>query len=228
MAPSAIPFGGELTKVPRAMTETDMPGCKMILSPRPNAHWRPALNGWNCTRRMVICSTNFFRRSRTIARTNTAAVLRTASAFCWIPPARCARCGPEKLPLAVRISASDWMEGGWDLEQSIALAQLLKAEGVDLMDCSSGGLVPDAKIEVKPGYQVPFAEKIRQGANIPTAAVGFITEAKQADDIVRNGQADLVLLARRMLVDPYWPAHAAKALGQKDKTPPPPQYLRAW
>ena len=101
---------------------------------------------------------------------------------------------PDKLPLAVRISAIDWKEGGWQIEDSIALAKLLKAEGVDLMDCSSGGVVPDAKIIVKPGYQVPFAEKIRQGAEIATAAVGFITEPKQADDIVRNGQADMVLL----------------------------------
>jgi 2,4-dienoyl-CoA reductase-like NADH-dependent reductase (Old Yellow Enzyme family) len=94
------------------------------------------------------------------------------------------------------------------------------------MDCSSGGLVPDAKIKVEPGYQVPFAEKIRHGANIATAAVGFITEPKPADDIVRLGQADVVLLARQMLVDPYWPAHAAEALGYK--LPPPNQYARAW
>jgi 2,4-dienoyl-CoA reductase-like NADH-dependent reductase (Old Yellow Enzyme family) len=120
---------------------------------------------------------------------------------------------PDHLPLAVRISAIDWKEGGWDIEQSIALAKLLKAEGVDLMDCSSGGVVPDAKITVGPGYQVPFAEKIRRGADIATAAVGFITEPKQADDIVRQGQADVVLLARQMLVDPYWPAHAAESAG---------------
>ena len=133
---------------------------------------------------------------------------------------------PDNLPLAVRISAIDWMPGGWQIEDSIALAKLLKAEGVDLMDCSSGGLVPDAKIEVKPGYQVPFAEKIRQEADIATAAVGFITEAKQADEIIRSGKADIVLLARQMLADPYWPAHAAKALGHK--LTPPNQYLRAW
>jgi 2,4-dienoyl-CoA reductase-like NADH-dependent reductase (Old Yellow Enzyme family) len=97
---------------------------------------------------------------------------------------------------------------------------------VDLIDASSGGVVPDAKIAVAPGYQVPFAERIRRDAGILTAAVGFITEAKQADDIVRTGQADVVLLARQMLVDPYWPAHAARALGHK--LPPPNQYARAW
>jgi 2,4-dienoyl-CoA reductase-like NADH-dependent reductase (Old Yellow Enzyme family) len=102
----------------------------------------------------------------------------------------------------------------------------LKTEGVDLVDCSSGGVVPDAKIKVEPGYQVPFAEQVRRGAGIPTAAVGYITEPKQADDIIRAGRADIVLLARQMLVDPYWPAHAAKALGHK--LPPPNQYARAW
>ncbi len=133
---------------------------------------------------------------------------------------------PDPLPLAVRISAIDWMPGGWQIEDSIALAKLLKAVGVDLMDCSSGGVVPDAKIKVEPGYQVPFAEKIRHSADIATAAVGYITEPKQADDIVRGGKADVVLLARQMLVDPYWPAHAAKALGHK--ITPPNQYSRAW
>ena len=133
---------------------------------------------------------------------------------------------PDHLPLAARVSAIDWKEGGWDLEQSIALAKLLKVEGVDLMDCSSGGVVPDAKITVVPGYQVPFAEKIRHEADILTAAVGFITEPKQADDIIRHGQADVVLLARQFLRDPYWPAHAARTLGHKLTAPP--QYARAW
>jgi 2,4-dienoyl-CoA reductase-like NADH-dependent reductase (Old Yellow Enzyme family) len=133
---------------------------------------------------------------------------------------------PDHLPLAVRISAIDWKEGGWQIEDSIALAKLLKTEGVDLVDCSSGGVVPDAKITVAPGYQVPFAEKVRHGANIPTAAVGFITEPKQAEDIIARGQADLVLLARQFLRDPYWPAHAARTLGYK--ITPPNQYARAW
>jgi 2,4-dienoyl-CoA reductase-like NADH-dependent reductase (Old Yellow Enzyme family) len=136
------------------------------------------------------------------------------------------RVWPDHLPLTVRVSAVDWKAGGWDIEQSVALAKLLKGEGVDLIDASSGGVVPDAKIAVAPGYQVPFAERIRRDAGILTAAVGFITEAKQADDIVRTGQADVVLLARQMLVDPYWPAHAARALGYK--LPPPNQYARAW
>ncbi|HYD85090.1 MAG TPA: oxidoreductase, partial [Opitutus sp.] len=135
---------------------------------------------------------------------------------------------PDNLPLTVRLSCTDWMEGGWDIEQTIELARRLKNEGVDLIDCSSGGAVPNAKIEIGPGYQVPFAERVRREAGIATAAVGLITEPKQADEIVRSGKADVVLLAREFLRDPYWPAHAARALGQAKAVPPPKQYARAW
>ena len=121
---------------------------------------------------------------------------------------------PENLPLTWRISATDWVEGGWTPEDSVALARRLKDEGVDLVDCSSGGNVPHAKIPVAPDYQVFLAERVRREAGIPTAAVGMITEAAQADAIIREGKADLVLLARELLRDPYWPLHAAKALGQ--------------
>jgi 2,4-dienoyl-CoA reductase-like NADH-dependent reductase (Old Yellow Enzyme family) len=132
---------------------------------------------------------------------------------------------PDKLPLFVRISASDWMEGGWAIEDSISLAKLLKSDGADLIDCSSGGLVPEAKIPVGPGYQTEFAEHIRREAVIKTAAVGMITSAAQADHIIRTHQADLVLIAREFLRDPYWPLHAAQALGQTAQWPV--QYLRA-
>jgi 2,4-dienoyl-CoA reductase-like NADH-dependent reductase (Old Yellow Enzyme family) len=135
---------------------------------------------------------------------------------------------PENLPFTVRLSCTDWVSGGWDIEECVELARRLKAEGVDLIDCSSGGNLPDAKIPVAPGYQVPFAERIRREANVATAAVGFITQPQEADAIVRHGKADLVLLARELLRDPYWPAHAAQTLGQKDKLPPPAQYARAW
>ena len=133
------------------------------------------------------------------------------------------------MPLFVRISATDWVEGsgegGWDLDQSVALARVLKEHGVDLIDTSSGGNVAGAKIPTGPGYQAPFAERIRREAGIATAAVGQITEAKQAEEIVRSGQADLVLLAREMLRDPYWPLHAADILGVDVAWPA--QYLRA-
>ena len=132
---------------------------------------------------------------------------------------------PDELPLFIRISATDWAEGGWDLEQSVALVRQLKPLGVDLVDCSSGALVPGVKIPLAPGYQVPFAERIRREADIATAAVGLIREPEQAAEIIRRSQADLVLLGRQMLREPYWPQSAAKQLGAP--VPHPVQYARA-
>ncbi len=133
---------------------------------------------------------------------------------------------PDEKPVSVRLSCTDWADGGWTLEDSVALARRLKDEGADLVDCSSGGLVPDAKVPVGAGYQVPLAEAVRRGAGIPTAAVGLITEPMQADEIVRNGRADLVLLAREELRSPYWPIHAARVLGQTKSLRIPPPYWR--
>ena len=132
---------------------------------------------------------------------------------------------PQHLPLFVRVSATDWVEGGWDLEQTVEFAGRLKALGVDLIDCSSGGAVPDATIPAGPGFQVRFAEVVRREAGIATGAVGLITEPEQADVIVATGQADAVLLARELLRDPYWPQRAARALGVDP--PRPPQYERS-
>ena len=132
---------------------------------------------------------------------------------------------PERLPLFVRISATDWKDGGWDLDQAVELARRLRAHGVDLVDCSSGGAVHDQQIAVGPGYQVPFAERVRRDAGVPTGAVGLITRAEQADAVITNGQADVVLLARELLRDPYWPLHAAEQLGRTVAWPA--QYLRA-
>lgn len=132
---------------------------------------------------------------------------------------------PEELPLFVRISATDWVEGGWSLEDSVKLSRRLEEIGVDLVDCSSGGVVPNAKIEVRPGYQVPFAEVVRKETGVMTGAVGLITEPEQAEEIVAGGKADAVLLARQLLRDPYWPLHAALELGVD--VPWPSQYERA-
>jgi 2,4-dienoyl-CoA reductase-like NADH-dependent reductase (Old Yellow Enzyme family) len=132
---------------------------------------------------------------------------------------------PEQYPLFVRISASDWIEGGWTVEDSVVLAKTLKPLGVDVIDCSSGGAVPQAKIPLGPGYQVPFAQRIRCAAGIPAGAVGMITDPAQADQIIRTGQADIVFLARQLLREPYWPLHAARVLGQEIQWPP--QYERA-
>ncbi|MBI4498837.1 MAG: NADPH dehydrogenase NamA [Chloroflexi bacterium] len=132
---------------------------------------------------------------------------------------------PEDRPLFVRISATDWSPGGWDLDQSVALAKTLGERGVDLIDCSSGGLVPTQQIALGPGYQVPFAERIRREAAVPTGAVGLITAPEMADEIIRNGRADLVVLGRELLRHPYWPLHAASVLGREVAWPW--QYLRA-
>ncbi len=132
---------------------------------------------------------------------------------------------PAHLPLFVRISATDWAEGGWTEDESVRLALLMREAGVDLLDVSTGGMVPNAQIPAGPGFQVPFAARIRRETGIATAAVGLITEPAQANAIIAAGEADLVLLGRQMLRDPYWPLHAAAALGAE--TSWPVQYMRA-
>ena len=226
IAPSAISFGGDLPKVPRAMTEAEIlrvqndfiATAKRALTAGFNFLELHAAHGYLFNEFLSPLSNQRTDKYGGSFENRTRLLLDTTRAV--------RKVWPDELPLAVRLSAIDWMPGGWQIEDSIALAKLLKAEGVDLVDCSSGGVVPDAKIKVEPGYQVPFAEKIRHGADIATATVGFITEAKQADDIVRAGHADVVLLARQFLREPYWPVHAAKALGHK--LTPPDQYARAW
>ncbi|HTG01622.1 MAG TPA: oxidoreductase, partial [Nitrospirota bacterium] len=132
---------------------------------------------------------------------------------------------PADLPVFVRISATDWVESGWDLDQSISLCRKLKELGIDLIDCSSGGIVPDAVVPAGPGFQTPFAAAIRREAGVATGAVGLITEPVQAEQIVATGQADAVIMAREFLRDPYWPLRAAGAL--QAEAPWPVQYLRA-
>jgi 2,4-dienoyl-CoA reductase-like NADH-dependent reductase (Old Yellow Enzyme family) len=133
---------------------------------------------------------------------------------------------PADLPLAVRISASEWVEGGWSIDDSVALAKLLVPRGVDLVDCSSGGNSPAQQIALGPGYQVPFAAAVREGAGIATGAVGLITEPRQAEDILQAGDADVVLLGRESLRDASWPLRAALELGV-ESADWPPQYERA-
>ncbi|MEN9935659.1 MAG: hypothetical protein RLZZ387_2238 [Chloroflexota bacterium] len=133
---------------------------------------------------------------------------------------------PDDLPLAVRLSATDWAPGGWTPEETVELSRLLRAAGVDLVDCSSGGMVPRAQVPVGPGYQVPFAEAVRREAGVASAAVGLITSPAQADEVVRSGRADVVLLGRELLREPQWPLRAARELGHS--APVPPQYERAF
>jgi 2,4-dienoyl-CoA reductase-like NADH-dependent reductase (Old Yellow Enzyme family) len=132
---------------------------------------------------------------------------------------------PAELPLFVRISASDWTEGGWTVDDSVKLATVLKAKNIDLVDASSGGSVSTAKIPAGPGYQVPFAEAIKKLGGILTGAVGIITTAEQAEEILQQQQADLIIMAREFLRDPYFPLHAAKVLGEDVRWPD--QYVRA-
>jgi 2,4-dienoyl-CoA reductase-like NADH-dependent reductase (Old Yellow Enzyme family) len=134
------------------------------------------------------------------------------------------RVWPPELPLLLRLSCTDWVEGGWGEDDSVALARIVGPLGVDLVDCSSGGILPTAAPPVGPGYQVPFAERIRREAGIPTGAVGLITDPVQADGVIRKGRADLVLLGRQLLREPAWPLRAARALGQDPAWPV--QYLR--
>jgi 2,4-dienoyl-CoA reductase-like NADH-dependent reductase (Old Yellow Enzyme family) len=133
---------------------------------------------------------------------------------------------PAPKPLFVRVSATDWAPGGWDIDECVELARMLKRDGVDVIDCSSGGTVPRPTIPLAPGYQVPFAARIRRDAGIMTAAVGLITDAKQAEAIVGRGDADLIVMAREMLRDPYFARRAAKELGVA--ITPPIQYERGW
>jgi 2,4-dienoyl-CoA reductase-like NADH-dependent reductase (Old Yellow Enzyme family) len=228
LGPSAIPFGGDLTKTPRAMTEADIAkaqvnfadaaaralaaGCEWLEIHSAHGYLSHEFLSPLSNRRADRYGGDFENRIRFVMETT--AKVRAI----W----------PERLPLAVRLSCTDWAPGGWDIEQSVELARRLKLAGVDLIDCSSGGAIPDAVIPAGPGYQTPFAERIRREAGIATAAVGGITAPAHADEIIRNGRADIVLLARELLRDPYWPAHAAKVLGQTAALPPPPQYGRAW
>jgi len=228
IAPSALAFGGNLTKVPRAMSMDDMArvqGDFVAAASRSLAagcQWLElhAAHGYLMHEFLSPISNQRADHYGGIFENRVRFLLETTRAVraVW----------PDRLPLAVRISCTDWVEGGWDIEQSVELARLLKKEGVDLVDCSSGGTTPDAKIPVGAGYQVPFAERIRREADIATAAVGFITEPAQADEIIRHGRADLVLLAREFLREPYWPRRAALALGRKDAVAGPVQYGRAW
>jgi 2,4-dienoyl-CoA reductase-like NADH-dependent reductase (Old Yellow Enzyme family) len=138
------------------------------------------------------------------------------------------RVWPERLPLAIRMSCSDWLDNGWTVEDSVALARRLAQEGVDLVDCSSGGIAPRVKIPVGAGYQVPFAETIKRETKMLTAAVGMITQSSHADEIVRNGRADLVYLARELLRDPNFALRAAAELRHPERAAVPNQYLRAY
>jgi len=226
-APSAVAFGDELSRVPKALTAEEI---KKVQQDFVAAAKRALEAGYEwleihgahgylaheflspiSNRRTDNYGGSFENRIRFILET--AKAVRAA----W----------PEKLPLGIRLSCSDWVEGGWTIDETVELARRLKTEGIDLIDCSSGGTTPNAKIPVGPGYQVHFAERVKKEAGVLTAAVGMIREPHQADKIIADGQADLIMMAREFLRDPYWPYHAAKELNQRDRLAPPKQYGRA-
>jgi 2,4-dienoyl-CoA reductase-like NADH-dependent reductase (Old Yellow Enzyme family) len=224
IAPSPVPFG-EGYAVPREMTEADMEHVRKAFAAAAR-HGREAgfevievhmAHGYLLheflspltNKRTGICCGSLENRLR--FPVSVARAVREE----W----------PERLPVFVRVSAMDWVEGGWDLSQTIALARELKKIGIDMVDCSSGGAVPDAKIPAGPGFQTPFAAAVRREAGIATGAVGLITDPAQAEQIVSTGLADALMIGREFLRDPYWPLHAARSLGVD--IPWPSQYERA-
>lgn len=224
IAPSAIPFGANLPRVPRAMSRADVQrvqadfvaaarrahaaGFRLLELHSAHGYLSHSFLSPLSNQRTDEYGGDFEGRSRFTLET--AAALRAA----W----------PEHLPFAVRLSCTDWMEGGWTIEETVELARRLRALGADLVDCSSGGSSPAAKPPFAPGFQVPFAERVRREAGVATAAVGMITEPAQADAIVREERADLVLLARQFLREPHWPVRAARELGRPDAVRLPIQY----
>ena len=225
IAPSAVPFGPE-DRVPSEMTKSDIAA---VLDAFHAATVRAREAGFGLVELHAahgylahsFCSPLSNRREDEYGGTFENRIRFVLAALRAVRSA-----WPEDRPVSVRLSCTDWAEGGWTLEESVDLARRLRDEGADLVDCSSGGLVPDAKVPAGAGYQVPFAEAVRRGAGIATAAVGLITDPMQADEIVRNGRADLVLLAREELRNPYWPIRAARELGHLDRLGIPPPYWR--
>jgi 2,4-dienoyl-CoA reductase-like NADH-dependent reductase (Old Yellow Enzyme family) len=227
IAPSAIAFGGDLGKVPGEATEADI---LRIQGEFASAARRARAAGYAW---LEIHAAHGYLAHEFLSPLSNKRTDRYGGSFenrirFVVETARAVRATwPGELPLAVRLSCTDWVPGAWDIEQSVELARRLKSEGVDLIDCSSGGNVTGVKIPLVPGYQVPLAERLRRDAEVATAAVGLITEPLLADEIVQSGRADLVLLGREMLRNPRWPYHAARTLDRRADLPPPVQYARA-
>jgi 2,4-dienoyl-CoA reductase-like NADH-dependent reductase (Old Yellow Enzyme family) len=224
LAPSPIPFG-DTFPVPREMTKEDL---KEVISQFAAAARRSLKAGFKVIEIHMAHGYLLHEFLSPISNQRTDEYGGSLQDRARLPlsVAKAVReSWPSDLPLLVRISCTDWVDGGWDLAQSVELSHWLKDIGVDLIDCSSGGLVPHAKIPVGPGYQTPFAAEIRSKVAIATGTVGLITQPVQAEQILATGQADVVIIARELLRNPYWPLHAAKTLNVDVSWPP--QYLRA-
>ncbi|MFT3781297.1 MAG: NADH:flavin oxidoreductase/NADH oxidase [Nibricoccus sp.] len=228
IAPSAIAFGGDLNKVPAEMSLAEISRVREAFAATAKRALAAGFEWLELHSAHGYLSHEFLSPLSNQRTDNYGGSFENRIRFTMETAEAIRDVWPEKYPLTARLSCTDWVHGGWTLDESVELSRRLKSAGYDLIDCSSGGVVGHAKIKTGPGYQVPFAERIRREAGIATAAVGLITEPAQADEIIRSGKADLVLLARAELNDPNWPLHAAKALGRTDALQPPPQYLRGF
>lgn len=223
VAPSPVPFA-EGYRVPRALAAAELEG---IAERFAAAAWRAGEAGFDLVEIHMAHGYllhQFLSPLTNLRSDSYGGSLENRVRFPLEVARRVRAAWPEDKPLLVRISATDWVDGGWDIGASVVLAEALRQSGVDLIDCSSGGAVPWQRVPAGPGYQVPFSERVRREAQIATGAVGWITEAPAADAIVRMGEADLVLIGRALLRDPHWPVRAALDLGQA--APWPKQY--AW
>jgi 2,4-dienoyl-CoA reductase-like NADH-dependent reductase (Old Yellow Enzyme family) len=225
LAPSAIPFSGNYPS-PKEMSVKDI---KLVIDQFCQAAKRSLIAGFEIIELHMAhgyLGHEFLSQISNKRTDNYGGSLENRCRFAVEIAKSVRKIIPDTMPLFVRISASDWTEGGWDIVQSVQLAKWLKDAGVDLIDCSSGGNILNAKIPVAPCYQIPFAQRIKKEANILTGGVGLLTTSEQAEQIISKEQADIVLLAREMLRDPYWSMHAARKLDFELKDFPN-QYLRA-
>ena len=224
VAPSALPFGASW-KTPQALTEGEM---DQIVAVWQAAAARAQMAGFDVIELHAAhgyLNHQFLSPTANHRTDDYGGSLANRMRFTLRVTEAVRQVWPEELPLFVRVSATDWVDGGLDPDEIVILTRELKLRGVDLVDCSSGGATPDRPPMIGPGYQVPFAEKIRREAGIATAAVGLITTPELADEIVRNGRADVVALGRELLRHPYWPLKAARVLGHSVTWPD--QYRRA-
>ena len=212
------PARGARSRRPRRACATSSPR-------RRSARRDSASTESRSTARTAICCINSCRRSPTSVPTSTAAASRTACGFRWKSSMRCAPYSLPEKPVWMRISATDWVPNGWDIDGTVALSKALKARGCAAIHVTTGGVSPQQAIKIGPGYQVPYAQRVKAEVGLPTIAVGLITEPEQAEAIIANGEADAVSLARAMLYDPRWPWHAAAKLGAKVGAPK--QYWRS-
>ena len=224
-APSAHPAQGRRDAAAGVRRGGACARARGLRASPPSAPSGSASTPSRCTAPTAICCISSCRRSPTSAPINMAARWKTGCAFRWKCSTRCARRFRPTSRSACGFPSTDWVEGGWDLAQTIEFAKELKKRGVDWIDASSGGVSPLQKIPLGPGYQVPFAQAIKEATGVTTIAVGLITEARQAEEIVASGKADMVALARGMLYDPRWGWHAAAELGGEVEAPP--QYWRS-